>query len=471
MRLYNSLTRKKEEFIPLKAGEVRFYSCGLTVYNYFHIGNARPFIIFDALRSYLEYLGNKVMFVQNFTDVDDKILINAAEAGITPKELSEKYIEEYYKDAHALGIRDATFAPKATETIDDIIDFIKVLVDKGFAYNIDGNVYFRTKKFAEYGKLSHLPMDDLLIGARIEVGDEKEQAVDFVLWKKPKSEDEIAWDSPWGKGRPGWHIECSAMAKKYLGATIDIHAGGQDLVFPHHENEIAQSEAANEAEFARYWLHNGMINIDNQKMGKSKGNFFTIRDILQEVKPEVVRFFMLSAHYRSPINFSYDLLKSAENGLERIKTCIETLEFLIANRPPLLRGGGIDEVDDGGVRFSEYKSRFLATLDDDFNTAAAISVIFDLVRDINTMASEASKETLQTALDLIHELCGILRILPVGAATGRPQIDDEIQKLINERDLARQNKDWAKSDEIRDLLAEKGIVIKDTPKGTQIICN
>ena len=467
MKLYNSLNRKKEEFTPLKEGEVRFYSCGPTVYNYFHIGNARPFIIFDAMRSYFEYLGNKVIFVQNFTDVDDKIINKAKEEGLTPKEISEKYIEEYYKDARSLGIKDATHSPKATETIDEIIDLVQTLVDKDYAYNVDGNVYFRTKKFNEYGKLSHLPMDDLMAGARIEIGDEKQDPMDFALWKKPKNDDEIAWDSPWGKGRPGWHIECSAMAKKYLGDTIDIHAGGQDLTFPHHENEIAQSECANDAELARFWIHNGFINIDNEKMSKSKGNFFTIRDILQQVKPEVVRFFMLSAHYRSPINFSYDLMQAAENGLERIETCVENLEFLI-NSPPAegWQPRAQSVVADGVVSLSKYKEKFLAALDDDFNTASAISIIFDLVRDINTIASGAKKETLQQALDLINELCGILRILP---EREKEKIDDEIQKLVDERNKARADKDWAKADEIRNILEQKGITIKDTPQGTQIV--
>jgi len=458
MKLFNTLTRKKENFTPLVKGEIRMYSCGPTVYNYFHIGNARPFIVFDALRSYFEYLGNKVIFVQNFTDVDDKIINKAREEGVTPKEISEKYIEEYHKDAHALGIQDATFAPKATETIDEIIKLVQELIDKGYAYNKNGNVYYRTKKFADYGKLSHLPLDDLEAGARVDIGEEKEDPMDFALWKKPKNDDEISWDSPWGKGRPGWHIECSAMAEKFLGNTIDIHSGGQDLTFPHHENEIAQSEAAHGCEFARFWLHNGFINVDNQKMSKSLNNFFTIRDILEQVNPEVVRFFMLSAHYRSPINFSFDLMMAAEHGLDRIKTCVENLEFLIKN--------GNFENGTKTLELENYKKDFLAALDDDFNTASAISIIFDLVRDTNTISEKASKEVIKKALALIKELCGILRILP---EEKYDIVDDEIQNLIKERDAARQNKNYSRSDEIRDILAKKGITIKDTPQGTQIV--
>jgi len=452
VKLYNTLTRKKEEFVPIKQGEVRMYSCGPTVYNFFHIGNARPFIIFDALRSYFEYLGNRVIFVQNFTDVDDKIINKAQEEGVSPSEVSKRYIEEYYKDARALKINDATFAPRATETISEIVDFIKGLVDKGYAYNKDGNVYYRTNRFKEYGKLSHLPLDELEAGARVERTSEKEDAMDFALWKKPKSEDEIAWDSPWGKGRPGWHIECSAMAKKYLGETIDIHSGGQDLIFPHHENEIAQSEAENGCGFAHFWLHNGFINIDNQKMSKSLGNFWTIREILDEVSPEVVRFFMLSNHYRNPMNFSFELMKSAESGLERIKTCVESLEFLVS----------ANQTEDAQCApLRDYKEEFLGALDDDFNTAAAIGVIFDLVRDVNTSGKGVGE-----ALALIRELCGILRILP---EENEVSLDGEVEKLIEERDRARLKKDWARADEIRGQLGKMGIIIKDTPNGTQVV--
>lgn len=456
MKLYNSLTKSKEEFIPVKQGEVRMYSCGPTVYNYFHIGNARPFIIFDALRNYLEYLGNKVIYVQNFTDVDDKMIIKAQAEGITVQELGEKYIAEYQKDAHALGIKDPTHAPKATETIAEIIEMVQTLIDKGYAYNVDGNVYFAAKKFENYGKLSHQPLDQLEEGARIEVGEEKQDAMDFALWKKQKEETEIAWDSPWGKGRPGWHIECSAMAKKYLGPTIDIHSGGQDLIFPHHENEVAQSECANDAPFVKYWLHNGYINIDNQKMSKSKNNFFTVRDILQQVAPETVRFFMLSAHYRSPVNFSFELIKQAESSLERIKTCVANLEFLQENNQ-----SGTETLE-----LSEYKQNFLAALDDDFNTALAISVIFDLVRDINTIANEASSETIANTLATIHELAGILRLLPEKTTADS---NPEVAALIAEREAARAAKNFALADEIRAKLTAMGITIEDTPNGTRIL--
>jgi len=466
MKLFNTLARKKEEFVPIKKGEVRMYVCGPTVYNFFHIGNARPFIVFDALRSYFEYLGNKVIFVQNFTDVDDKIINKAREEGLSTKEVTERYIEEYYKDARALKINDASVAPRATETIEEIIGLIEDLVDKGYAYNKDGNVYYRTKKFKQYGKLSHLLLDDLEAGARVEKTEEKEDEMDFALWKKPKSETEIAWDSPWGKGRPGWHIECSAMAKKYLGETIDIHCGGQDLIFPHHENEIAQSEAANGCDFAHYWLHNGFINIDNQKMSKSLGNFWTVRDILEQVKPEVVRFFMLSNHYRNPMNFSFDLMKSAENGLDRIKTCVDGLKFLAEQTPVGYADTPFEKGANSTLDFSKYKKEFLEALDDDFNTASAISIIFDLVRDVNSNSSQLLAVSRQEALDLIRELCGILRILPDEKES---ELDGEIQKLIDERDKARAEKDFAKSDEIRDKLAEMGIVIKDTPQGTQVV--
>jgi cysteinyl-tRNA synthetase len=457
MKLYNSLTKSKEEFIPIKEGEVRMYSCGPTVYNYFHIGNARPFIIFDALRNYFEYIGNKVIFVQNFTDVEDKMITKARAEGMTVIELGEKFISEYQKDARALGIKDPTHAPKATETISEIIEMVQTLIDKGFAYNVDGDVYFATKKFAEYGKLSHQPLDQLEEGARIEPNESKKDVMDFALWKKQKEKDEIAWDSPWGMGRPGWHIECSAMAKKYLGSTIDIHSGGQDLIFPHHENEVAQSECANGCNFVNYWLHNGYINIDNQKMSKSLGNFFTIREILEQgIAPETVRFFMLSAHYRSPVNFSFDLIKQAESALERIKTCVANLEFLQKNNQ-----NGTEKLD-----VSPYKKTFLEALDDDFNTALAISTIFDLVRDINTISNEASAETIDESLVMLKELASILRILPEEETT---QTSPEVMALIAERETARTSKNFALADEIRAKLLDMGITIEDTPNGTRIL--
>ena len=369
MKIYNSLTNKKEEFKSITPNEVKMYSCGPTVYNYFHIGNARPFIIFDTLRRYLEYSGYKVTFVQNFTDIDDKMIKNANAEGITVKELAERFIKEYFTDAKGLGIKEATIHPKATENIDAIIDTVKKLEEKGYAYNVDGNVYFRTKKFSNYGKLSHQPLEDLEAGARIEVNSDKEDPMDFVLWKN-KKEGEPYWESPWGQGRPGWHIECSAMVNKYLGETIDIHSGGKDLIFPHHENEIAQSEALSGKPFANYWMHNGFINIDNEKMSKSKGNFFTVRDIVKEFDYQVIRFFMLSAHYRNPINFSHDLLKQAESGLERIYTCIDNLEFLKANGiklsvatasdkqifVPALENNGIYELFDAVTTLAEVKT-------------------------------------------------------------------------------------------------------------------
>ncbi|MDD6735138.1 MAG: cysteine--tRNA ligase, partial [Clostridiales bacterium] len=375
MKLYNTLTREKQEFVPINPGEVKMYSCGPTVYDYFHIGNARPFIIFDTLRRYLEYLGYKVTFVQNFTDIDDKMINRANKEGITVKELGDRFISEYFKDAEALGIKPATIHPKATENIDAIIDVVKSLEEKGYAYNVNGNVYFRTKKFDEYGKLSHQPLEELEAGARIDVTDDKEDPMDFALWKAQKP-GEPAWESPWGMGRPGWHIECSAMVNKYLGPTIDIHSGGKDLIFPHHENEIAQSECANGCTFANYWLHNGYINIDNKKMSKSLGNFFTIRDITKKYKPEVIRFFMLSAHYRSPVNFGDELMHQAQSAMERVYNCINNLEFLASKAEDRSENSAETELLSDIVT---AKKRFKDAMDDDLNTADAISSIFDIV--------------------------------------------------------------------------------------------
>jgi len=449
MKLYNTLTRSKQEFVPVKPGEVSMYSCGPTVYNFFHIGNARPFIVFDTLRRYFEYKGYKVNFVQNFTDVDDKLIKRAAEEEITVPEVAEKYINEYFTDAQGLGICKATHHPRATENIDAIIELVKTLVDKGYAYEADGDVYFETKRFADYGKLSHQPLDELEAGARIEVDERKRHPMDFALWKK-KKEGEIAWDSPWGEGRPGWHIECSAMANRFLGKTIDIHSGGKDLIFPHHENEIAQSEAANGVPFANFWLHNGYININNEKMSKSKGNFFTVRDIAQNYEYEVIRFFMLSAHYRSPINFSDELMQAAKTGLKRLYTCREALE-----------GFGDGEVPAEVIAF---KDKFIAAMDDDLNTADAIAAMFELTRFLNSMSPEDKKACGGSCLKIFDELAGVLGILQ---NKEEDVLDAEIEDLIAQRQQARRDKDFKKADEIRDLLKSKGIILEDTREGVK----
>jgi len=393
MKIYNTLTRKKEEFVPIDKNEVKMYSCGPTVYDYFHIGNARPFIIFDTMRRYLEYRGYKVKFVQNFTDIDDKMINRANREGITVKELGERFIAEYFKDAKSLGIKEATVHPKATENIDSIIEIVQKLIDNGYAYNVDGNVYFSTKKFREYGKLSKQPLEDLEAGARIDVNEAKQDAMDFALWKKQK-EGEPAWESPWGMGRPGWHIECSAMVNKYLGETIDIHSGGQDLIFPHHENEIAQSEAANGKPFANYWMHNGYINVDNRKMSKSLNNFFTTRDVAEKYGYEPIRFLMLQAHYRSPINYSVEVIEQCKAALERLYTCRDNIDFVLETAT----SGAVPETLQKAV--ANYREKFIAAMDDDLNTADAIAVLFDLVRDINTMLTDkaTSKESVEFTL-------------------------------------------------------------------------
>jgi len=458
MRLYNSLTNKKEEFVPIEPGKVKMYSCGPTVYNYFHIGNARPFIIFDTLRRYFEYCGYEVSFVQNFTDIDDKMIRRANEEGITVKELAERFIAEYFTDAKGLGIKEATVHPRATENIDAIIDLIKTLEDKGYAYNVDGDVYFSVKKFAQYGKLSHQPLENLEAGARIEVGDVKKDPMDFALWKA-KKEGEPFWESPWGEGRPGWHIECSAMANRYLGKTIDIHSGGKDLIFPHHENEIAQSECANCAPFANYWLHNGYINVDNRKMSKSLNNFFTVRDVTKEFDYIVIRFFMLSAHYRNPINFSHDLLVQAQTGLERIETCRKNLEFLSSSAPK----GSIDS--ENAASLEGFKKQFTDAMDDDINTADAISALFDIVKYANTNFSESTpKAVLDAFADLLTEL---MDVLGVNAKKEADFLDSDIEALIEERNNARKNKDFARADEIRDMLKDAGIILEDTRGGVK----
>ncbi|KXG74808.1 cysteine--tRNA ligase [Thermotalea metallivorans] len=463
MKLYNTLTRKKEEFVPLVPGEVKMYVCGPTVYNYFHIGNARPFTVFDTLRRYLEYRGYKVTYVQNFTDIDDKIIARAAEEGISPGEISEKYIEEYYKDAAALGIRKADIHPRVTENVEEIIAFVQKLIDKGFAYEVNGDVYFDTTKFHEYGKLSKQSLEDLEAGARIEVNEVKRNPMDFALWKAQKP-GEQAWDSPWGKGRPGWHIECSVMSTKYLGETIDIHAGGQDLIFPHHENEIAQSEACTGHPFARYWLHNGYITINDEKMSKSKGNFFTVRDILKEFDGEVIRFFLLSAHYRNPINFSRELMEQSQSALDRLYNAKGNLEHLLENvEDRMVR----DEERQLLAQWKIYKDKFIEAMDDDLNTADAIAAIFELVKEINSnVKGTSSKELVQRSYALLVELAGVLGLLN---KRNEEAIDPDILQLVEERQKARKEKNFALADKIRDELKEKGFILKDTPQGVQIM--
>lgn len=458
MKIYNTLTRKKEEFIPIDKDNVKMYSCGPTVYDYFHIGNARPFIIFDTMRRYLEYIGYNVTFVQNFTDIDDKMIKRANAEGITVKELGERFIGEYFKDAASIGVRPATVHPKATENIDAIIDIIKKLEDNGYAYAVDGNVYFSTKKFEEYGKLSKQPLEDLEAGARIDVNDHKNDPMDFALWKS-KKDGEPFWQSPWGEGRPGWHIECSAMANKFLGETIDLHSGGQDLIFPHHENEVAQSECANCKPFANYWMHNGYINIDGKKMSKSLGNFFTVRDILKQYDGEIVRFFMLSAHYRSPVNFADTLMEQAKSAVERVYTCIENLEFLETNAEDKECTAELEE------KLSACREKFKAAMDDDLNTADAIASIFDIVYIANTsLTSESGKKAINLTLSLIRELGSVLGLF---VKETKKSLDTEVEELIKQRNEARAAKDWATADAIRDKLKEMNIVLKDTPDGVK----
>lgn len=444
--------------------KLKIYVCGPTVYNYFHIGNARPFVVFDTLRRYLEFTGKNVKFVQNFTDVDDKIINRAKEEGLTAGEVSEKYIEEYFKDAKALNVKKATVHPKVTQTIDDIIAFVKTLIDKGYAYEIDGDVYYSTRKFDEYGKLSNQDIEELEAGARINIEEKKKDPMDFALWKARKEESEIAWESPWGMGRPGWHIECSTMAKKYLGDTIDIHAGGQDLSFPHHENEIAQSEACNGATFANYWMHNGYITINNEKMSKSKGNFFTVRDILNEYDGEVIRFFLLSGHYRNPINFSDLLMEQAKAGLERITNLRDNLKYLAG----LKKGELTAQEKEFLGSLSKYQDEFVAAMEDDLNTADAITAIFEMVTAINTyIRNDCSSAFAEEALKVLLKFSNVLGLLEVDSK--EEEISDEIKNLIEERQNARKEKNFARADEIRDLLKEKGITLKDTPQGVQII--
>lgn len=459
MKVFNTMSRTKEEFVPVDENEVKIYACGPTVYNYIHIGNARPLCVFDVLRRYLEYRGYNVKFVQNFTDIDDKIIKRANEEGKTFEEISEKYIKEFWTDAHGLNFKDATVHPKATENIDEIIDIIKSLEEKGYAYAVNGDVYFRTLKFNEYGKLSHQPIEDLESGARIAVGEVKEDPLDFALWKGAK-EGEPYWESPWGKGRPGWHIECSAMNRKYLGNTIDIHCGGQDLVFPHHENEIAQSECANGCTFSKYWMHNGYINVDNVKMSKSLGNFKTVREIAEVYGYEVIRYFLISSHYRSPINYSLEIIEQCKSALERLYTCRESLDFAVKN-------ASVDKADNDELLINmldERRNQFITAMDDDLNTADGLAAIFDLTKDINTKILDkgVSKAVCEHAASLFDELCGVLGIL---YNRKENSVDSEIEALIEKRQEARKNKDWATADKIRDDLKAKGIILKDTPQG------
>ena len=464
MKVYNTLSRKKEEFIPLEEGKVKMYVCGPTVYNLIHIGNARPMIVFDTVRRYMEYKGYEVNFVSNFTDVDDKIIKKAVEEGVYAQEVSQRYIAECKKDMAGMNVKPATTHPLATEEIDGMLEMISMLIEKGFAYPAaDGTVYFRTRKFEEYGKLSHKNLDDLQAGHRdIKVtGEEKEDSLDFVLWK-PKKEGEPYWESPWCQGRPGWHIECSVMSRKYLGEEIDIHAGGEDLIFPHHENEIAQSEACNGKLFAKYWLHNGFLNIDNKKMSKSLGNFFTVREISEKYDLQVLRFFMLSAHYRSPLNFSADLMEAAKSGLDRICNGAENLKHLSKNaQAAQMQGAEQGLWEESGA----FVQKFEAAMDDDFNTADGISAIFELVKYINTnVDGNSSKELLDRLYQRLSELCNILGII---VERKEEILDEDVEKLIEERQAARKEKNFARADEIRGMLLEQGIILEDTREGVK----
>ncbi len=459
MKVFNTLTRQKEELKTLEEKKIKIYACGPTVYNFIHIGNARPLCVFDVLRRFLEYTGYDVRFVQNFTDIDDKIIKRANEEGLTYKEVSEKYIEEFWKDVKGMNIREATVHPKATENIDEIINIVSALIEKGYAYAVDGDVYFSPKKFNEYGKLSHQPLEDLEAGARIMVGEIKKEPMDFALWKSAKP-GEPYWESPWGHGRPGWHIECSAMVRRYLGETIDIHCGGQDLIFPHHENEIAQSECCNGVPFANYWMHNGYINVDNVKMSKSLGNFFTVRDVAEKYGYEPIRFLMISSQYRSPINYSTDIIEQCKASLTRLYTCRDSLDFALYN------------AEDGEASaellatFDKRRQQFIDAMNDDLNTADAIAAVFELVRDINTnvISANANKGACEEAIKIFDELCGVL-----GLVYNRKteNLDDEIEKLIEARTQARKDRNWAEADRIRDELKAQGIVLEDTAQGVK----
>lgn len=461
MRLYNTLTRKKEEFVPIEDKKVKMYVCGPTVYDYIHIGNARPYVIFDTIRRYMEYKGYEVNYVQNFTDVDDKIIKRANDENISSKEVADKYIAEALKDADGLNVERATKNPRVTEEMDYIVDMIKTLVEKGYAYEVNKTVYYDTKAFENYGRLSGKNIDELEAGARVCVDNDKKSPMDFVLWK-PNKPGEPKWASPWGDGRPGWHIECSVMAKRYLGDTIDIHAGGEDLIFPHHENEIAQSEAANGKPFAKYWLHNGFINVDNEKMSKSKGNFFTLRKIADEFPYDVIRFFILNGHYRSPINFSRELVIAAGNGLERIKKCISNLSFLGLNSKT-------ENISDKEMELlnncSRFKIQFEESMDDDFNTADAVAAIFDFVKFANINVDDNSRR--EFALGIKNKILELCDILGIRAETEEKIDSEDIERMIEQRQIARKEKNWAEADRIRDELKTKGIILEDTPSGVR----
>ncbi len=464
MKIYNTITKKKEPFVPLEEGKVKMYVCGPTVYNFIHIGNARPMIVFDTVRRYMEHRGYEVNYVSNFTDVDDKIIKKAIEEGVSAQEISRRYIAECKTDMEMMNVKPATTHPLATQEIGGMLEMIQQLIDRGYAYEVNGTVYFRTRKFADYGKLSHKNLDDLRSGNRsllVSGEDEKEDPLDFVLWK-PKKEGEPAWESPWGEGRPGWHIECSVMSKKYLGEQIDIHAGGEDLVFPHHENEIAQSEACNGKEFAKYWMHNAFLNIDNKKMSKSLGNFFTVREISEKYDLQVLRFFMLSAHYRSPLNFSAELMEASKNSLDRIVTAAENLKHLLGAAPK----GTMTESELAHYEATEeFVKKFDEAMDDDFNTADAIAAVFELVKYLNTHTSgENTKDYLEKCLDRLKTLCDILGLIVEKKAE---LLDEDIEILIEERQQARKARNFARADEIRGLLLEKGIVLEDTREGVK----
>ncbi len=464
MKLYNTLTRQKEDFLPLEEKKVKMYVCGPTVYDFIHIGNARPYVVFDTIRRYFEYKGYDVNYVQNFTDVDDKIINRANSEGVDAIAIADRYVEEALKDAKALNVKEPTYAPRVTQEIKEIIEMIQTLIEQKNAYEVDGTVFFDTKSFKEYGKLSGKKLDELEIGSRIKLDEAKKNETDFVLWK-PKKEGEIAWQSPWGEGRPGWHIECSVMAKKYLGEEIDIHAGGEDLIFPHHENEIAQSECCNHKTFAKYWLHNGFINIDNEKMSKSKGNFFTVRDIAKEVPYDVIRFFILCGHYRAPINFSREAMEASKKSLDRIKNCVNNLNHLINNTT--IQNITEEEASLDVVKNIEsYKNAFEDEMDNDFNTSNAITCIFEIVRLINSVANDkSSKQFLQKLLDEITSLCDVLGILYETEQQSLDIDESQIEELIAKRQEAKKNKDYKLADEIRDSLKEKGIILRDTSAG------
>lgn len=461
MKVYNTMTREKEEFVPLEEGKVKMYVCGPTVYDKIHIGNARPICVFDTLRRYLEYKGYDVTFVQNFTDIDDKIIARANEEGISSKEHAEKYIGEYYTDTQGLGIRRPDIEPKATETMDEIIEFVQHIVDSGYGYEKNGNVYFRAGKYDEYGKLSRQPLDELEMGARISTSDEKEDPLDFVLWKPAKA-GEPAWDSPWGKGRPGWHIECSAMVKKHLGESIDIHGGGRDLIFPHHENEIAQSECCGHVHnYVKYWMHNGYINIDNKKMSKSLGNFFTVREIADKYGYEPIKYMMLQAHYRSPINYNLEIITQCQNALERLHTSRNNLDFALKNADDTNTAGSAEFLE----KLKAREAQFVEAMDDDLNTADGIAAIFELARDCNSYTAEPRPSSdIKAAIALFDRLCDVMGIL-YNRESG--EIDKRIQELIEKRQQARADKNWALADEIRDTLKAEGVVLEDTPQGVK----